>query len=360
MAETVFILGAGASSEAGAPLMVDFLDEAQRLSKSGGIPLGDVQLVLEARNHLRAAHSNTAIDFRNLESLFAAFEMASLLGRLGTMNVEVVKQLPSAMERLIAQTLGASIALTLGPEGEGLEPPAAFKAFAELVGLIRRKEPQGVVPVSVLTFNYDTCLDHALYQAGLNPNYCLDEGPDDGVSLLKLHGSLNWVYCDQCQKVTWWSIGKHLATRRFHRDEIEDLGSKGIPLSKFLGAHYEYVCKHSRPCKPLIVPPTYNKGHRYTDIAHVWRTAAAELSQAENIYVMGFSLPETDQFFRYFCAVGMLGDAYLRRFWVFDPDREGVVEARFRDWLGQETKQVFQKHDATFSKAVEMLCGELR
>lgn len=361
MAETVFILGAGASSEAGAPMMADFLDMAQQLSKSGSIPSNDINLVMRARNQLRAAHSNALIELRNLESLFAAFEMACLLERLGTMHAKEVITLPSALERVIAQTLGASIMLKPGPGGEGLLPPAAFSAFADLVDLIRHRTSgaRGIPPVAVITFNYDPCVDHALYEAGLNPNYCLDENRDDGVSLLKLHGSVNWVYCAECGKATWWSVGKHLATRRFHQDAIDDMDSNRISLGRLLNGTREYQCRHSGPCVPLIVPPTYNKGHRYADIAQVWKAAADELAEAENVYVIGFSLPPTDQFFRYFCALGMLGDAYMRRFWVFDPDPDGSVEARFRDWLGQETGQVFARHALTFSKTVDMLRNEL-
>ncbi len=329
MAETVFILGAGASVEAGAPVMANFLDVAQQLSKSGRIPSDDADLVLRARNQLLSTHSNALIDYRNVESLFAAFEMASLLGRLGTMGTEQVGELPSAMERLIAQTLGATIALSPGPGGEGLVPPGAYAAFGDLLRVIRHNESTDTPSVSVLTFNYDPCVDHALYHAGLEPNYCLNECRDDGISLLKLHGSLNWTFCEQCGKPTWWSIGKHLATLRFHKDELEDMGSGGRPLGRFLLGTFTYTCGHTGPCRPLIVPPTYNKGYRYHEIAEVWQAAAGELAEAEDIYVIGFSLPDTDQFFRYFCALGMTSEAYLRRFWVFDPDEEGKVEERY-------------------------------
>jgi NAD-dependent SIR2 family protein deacetylase len=358
MAETVFILGAGASHEAGAPLMKDFLDEAQRLSKSERIPSEDFDLVLNARNQLLAAHSNAVIDFRNLESLFAAFEMARLLGRLGTMDVEDVNRLSDAMERLITQTLGATMGFTIDHNNRSLEPPFAFKAFASLLRLMRRSKAKAAAPVSVLTFNYDPCVDYALYTAGLNPNYCLDGDRDDGVSLLKLHGSMNWTICKQCGKVTWWSIGKHLATRQFDDDEIADIGDRALPLARFLAGTYEYQCKHRGPCNPLIIPPTYNKGHRHTDVERVWKTAAEELREAENIYVMGFSLPDTDQFFRYFCALGMMGSAYMKqRFWVFDPSKE--VEGRFKSWLGQDANSIFKYHQSTFSEATGILSREI-
>jgi hypothetical protein len=36
----------------------------------------------------------------------------------------------------------------------------------------------------------------------------------------------------------------------------------------------------------------------------VWRTAAQHLSEAEHIFIIGYSLPETDQFFRYLYGLG--------------------------------------------------------
>ena len=56
-----------------------------------------------------------------------------------------------------------------------------------------------------------------------------------------------------------------------------------------------------------IVPPTWDKAKYRNSIRNVWQYAAQALSEAENIIVAGFSLPSTDDFFKYLYA------AWVRR-----------------------------------------------
>lgn len=70
----------------------------------------------------------------------------------------------------------------------------------------------------------------------------------------------------------------------------------------------------------------------HTQLESVWRVAAQELSEAENIVICGYSLPETDQFFRYLYSLGAVGRSGLRRFWVVNPDSD--LESRFKALCG--------------------------
>jgi hypothetical protein len=93
---------------------------------------------------------------------------------------------------------------------------------------------------------------------------------------------------------------------------------------------------------PLLVPPSWNKLDYGRHLAPIWKRAAEELSNAENIFVIGYSLPETDAFFRHLYALGSLGDRLIKRFWVFDLDRSGSVESRFRAVLGKAALSRFK------------------
>lgn len=64
-------------------------------------------------------------------------------------------------------------------------------------------------------------------------------------------------------------------------------------------------------------------------------TAGRGLQEANNIFIVGYSLPPTDQFFRYLFALGTLGPTRLRRVWVFNPDQSKAVEGRFRGLVGR-------------------------
>src|SRR5271156_2630675 len=108
MSETVFILGAGASHSAGAPLMRNFLDAAERLRTHARTGRADFELVFEGIAALQQAHFKSAIDLDNIESVFAAFEMAKLLGRLGNMESSKIEMLTGAMQSVIEKTISAN------------------------------------------------------------------------------------------------------------------------------------------------------------------------------------------------------------------------------------------------------------
>jgi len=83
--------------------------------------------------------------------------------------------------------------------------------------------------------------------------------------------------------------------------------------------------------------------------------AAVVLSQSENIFVIGYSLPSTDSFFRYLYALGSQSKTLIQRFWVFDPDKHGKVEARFREMIGQGIEGKFVFHKVGFRDAIPIM-----
>jgi hypothetical protein len=90
----------------------------------------------------------------------------------------------------------------------------------------------------------------------------------------------------------------------------------------------------------------------------VWRSAAKELAEAEDILVIGFSLPSTDSFFNHLYALGTEGASIIRRFWVFNPDATGAVENRFRGMLGFGANSRFKCYPVTFDLAINELAFE--
>jgi hypothetical protein len=71
------------------------------------------------------------------------------------------------------------------------------------------------------------------------------------------------------------------------------------------------------------------------------------LQDASVIVVSGYSLPETDHFFRYLFALGTMGQTRLKRFFVLDPKMEDV-SPRYKNLLGPLAKQRFQSNPCTF------------
>jgi hypothetical protein len=86
----------------------------------------------------------------------------------------------------------------------------------------------------------------------------------------------------------------------------------------------------------------------------VWKRAAVHLAEAEHIYVFGYSLPPSDQFFHLLYALGTISPKRLRRFWVFDP-ATSLIEERFRALLGPTALERFRYHAQPFGEAAAAL-----
>ena len=124
-----------------------------------------------------------------------------------------------------------------------------------------------------------------------------DKQPD--VRLLKLHGSLNWGYCPGCKRIVSWDLNTY-----FQKHYIDSFSEKGksiyIPIGTQLH-EYKHCGENKVKPEPIIIPPTWDKLYHYESLAKVWRQAAIELSEAENIIVIGYSLPEQNIFRRINC-----------------------------------------------------------
>ena len=145
---------------------------------------------------------------------------------------------------------------------------------------------------SILTLNYDTCLDSALHRSGWDPKtgYKLIGGrqkcswpqiavtspdPLKNVSLLKLHGSLNW-----------WV--------RSTNSKLSDVFSK--KPAAVTPPRGNAKAGHLRQ----IVPPIHGKFFSHEHWQHVWKTAHKTLCEADRLVVVGCSIVDTDFHFQAF------------------------------------------------------------
>ncbi|MGB6496337.1 MAG: hypothetical protein WBF09_05025 [Candidatus Acidiferrum sp.] len=311
--------------------MKDFLDEAEGLLVRGELQPEDAdefQIVFSALSGLTHAHSKATLDLLNIESVFAAFEMAKLLGRLGSMTNEQIEKLPAAMNRVITRTLEKRIKFPVeNVYLRGTEP------YARLADLVVDRNPQ--TQFTFITFNYDLCLDVALSVRGVPYTYALGSFKQDGLKVLKLHGSLNWGKCTGCNSLVDYPISQYLHERTWPG------GQSGLAEISKAAKSFTH-CQKGKFEGQYVVPPTWNKSQYHERLELVWKAAATELSTAENIVVCGYSLPPSDQFFRYLYALGTVGEMRLKKFWVYDPDPTGAVRQRFETLLGQAVMPRFE------------------
>lgn len=157
--------------------------------------------------------------------------------------------------------------------------------------LIDRLESEKTLKeTAFLSLNYDIIIDSVL--VNLYPKYHLDYGvefvnfkrendwerPDQNksISLLKPHGSLNWLYCPTC-------------------NHIERTPQKAVDA--FYKAN---PCKDCRtPMKPVIIPPTFYKDISNPFIQQIFLKADEILRSADKIFVCGYSFPDADMHIKY-------------------------------------------------------------
>ena len=361
MSEIIIILGAGASTEAGAPTMSDFLDKADELRREGKADdfKDDFDKVFEAISLLQPVHSKAKLDLDNIESIFAAFEMGRLIGKLGDKSKEEIEALLISIKILICKTLEMTIKYPVR-DREVIWPNESYNSLVRLIYKINKEGREN--RCTILTFNYDLALDYACHFNRYPIDYCIEsETKENKIPIMKLHGSVNWLMCNKCSKIVPWYFDDFFKKFSFDRISLRESPRVNIDVfSKFPMSDLKCCDTNFSTFIPFIVPPTWNKTEHYHAINSVWSHAAQELSDAENIFISGYSLTETDSFFRYLFALGSVGMSKIKRFWVYDPDDSGLVEKRFKDLIGFGIEKRFRFEKKHFSKLVNELSNELK
>jgi len=126
--------------------------------------------------------------------------------------------------------------------------------------------------------------------------------------ILKLHGSLNWVYPARS------------ATDR--QNAIRNPTTRPLlQINRVLPGSMRYT-PHQRsvPLLPLIVPPIYEKTPRYRKaLSPIWGAAETWLTSAERLIIFGYSFPATDLAARSLFRRCFHRNDSLREIHVIDP-----------------------------------------
>ena len=139
--------------------------------------------------------------------------------------------------------------------------------------------------MSIVTTNYDGCIDEALLTAKL-PIKSTFGGTRDlakagAIPLVKMHGSINWVYCDSCQEVR----------------EFDLLHLKEAYAQDRLSVAVMGICKNCGGLRrPLLVPPLSFKFLMFPNLIDIWDSARQVIETADYVIVVGYSFSEADTY----------------------------------------------------------------
>jgi hypothetical protein len=293
------------------------------------------------------------MDLNNIETVFGAIEMAQIIKRLGNIPLEEIASYREAIVNLIIETIEHS--MTFQYEYDQVHAP---QSYTNLMSYISGSDYKS--RTSIITFNYDIGIDTAISRAGYSVRYGFEESEEklNDFNLFKLHGSINWAISEDNDKVyayyPLWYL-KDLTVQ----NNFDQRGTCKLYVSKYLSKIKSYnPGDYTLKKESLIVPPTWNKNSYQGIISIIWEKAAEKLSTAKRIYVFGYSLPETDSFFRYLFALGTLSSARIRRIIVVNPAPEGGdVDRRFKSLIGESILSRYRYIAKHFNVASSILKG---
>ena len=315
MEKILFILGAGASAEGGAPLMGNFLDKAKEIIFDKKIDLknkNDFERVFSAIDALRNGKIeeklNKEIDWNNIESVFSILEEIQSIEDL-PISIDDKKSILFSLKNLILETLAQSIIFPQSVRNELKynQPPKPYGLFATLLDKIKT-----AYNISLITFNYDISLDYALYLLCLPCGYCFDKSYPQ-IPLLKPHGSLNWALCNKCggiSPVTFTEHGQKYFNAHIIDGFLKQLGKEPrkegnihLEMRNLLNKHECHYCNTKSSLNPVlcneepfIIPPTKSKN--YEKLNNIHNRVKEEIGSADYIYIIGYSFPESDDSIR--------------------------------------------------------------
>jgi hypothetical protein len=369
MNKTVYVLGAGFSIEAGAPSQENLVQKIFDVHKQNSHHFHD-GCFAKFVNFL----TNILLIPKEMHSRVPLEDIFTPLDRCILDNVSFRELSPDGivLERenlyyLIGRTL--EILLQSNKNKEYINKFAKYlvsKASTRIDGKYKIEDP-----VSVISTNWDILLDNSIkdcidndYKNKAVVDYCCyissfqkeDQSVMPGlemlgrggfnVKLLKLHGSLNWLQCPRCQRV--------------YIDFYNKIAINHI-YNKVSCRHCKNNFKKDNESHNLVsnlVMPTFLKNLSNPQYKLIWQNAAIELSEANHIVFIGYSLPQADFEMRQLLARMVREDALIEVVdYLNQNDKDGSFKKMKDRYLVFFGKRKVTFHSDGASKYIENLLG---
>lgn len=306
--QNAFILGAGFSMHAGMPLQEQFTTALLSGRGTGGGPSGKV--VAHLREFINRAfdHSTTAGPrfWPDLEDIFTCLDMAANTGHnLGPADK------PSDLRRIRRALIYRIITMLRERYSD-----ARAREDENWKKLTRLIQEINLVKTGFISTNWDTVVEDLLEEtqgcqwfdygcdavhASLHSAYdqIREEkpAPPDAPSIIKMHGSVNWLYCDDCRRLFWFRpkettkvAGQLLSAQEW---ELIDPGTSH-PKPRWSCGECGAESVGTR-----LATFSYLKALDFPMFQKSWFSAEGTLRDAKNWIFIGYSLPGADFEFKY-------------------------------------------------------------
>jgi hypothetical protein len=306
-ATSVFVVGAGYSSYAGIPLQMCFTDAL--LSGRGEASGNSGKIVQHVRKFVnRAFNPETTAGAQfwpELEDIFTCIDISANSGH----NLGPGFR-PSEL-RTIRRALIYRI-ITMLRERYREARSRKDEDWQTLLKFMRGFEPS---KVSFVATNWDTVVEdmlaeaHGIQQfdygcdatcASLHPAHKeikATRARGQEVSVIKIHGSVNWLYCDNCRSLFWMQADQ---TYKVAGQLLSSEDWKRIdPESVHTDDHWRCGKCSANSLGTRFATFSYLKALDFPMFQKSWFSAERLLRDAKNWIFIGYSLPGADFEFKY-------------------------------------------------------------
>lgn len=313
--DCLFFLGAGASYCDGVPLQKDIVPEILS-PKDEQFEKSELRKIVSKFISDNFSYSEESDSYPSLETLFSYIDyfIDNDVALNRDYTLEKLRLLKESLIKLIYFITSKSAKSPLGKwerEKNGRDNDSVYSFLWERAIETNRN-------FSIITTNYDNQIDDAfdkwVYAKHGLIDYCIDflnytkeEGligfdwwinprepiPDwsdcnpKPIKLIKLHGSLNWKYCNCCSQpiITPWNKHIDLDTGELPRFDPSWMGE--IDSAN--------LCpRDGYPLSTMIVPPTNSKILKHPVVQNLMYEAQKEIRLAKKVVFVGYSFPDAD------------------------------------------------------------------
>ena len=345
---SVFVVGAGFSLYAGVPLQRDFTDAL--LSGRGSASGNSGRIVQHLRKFVNQAFNHkTSADAKfwpELEDIFTCIDLSANTGHnLGS-------EFSASDLRTIRRGLIYRI-ITMLRERYREARDRKDTDWQTLVGFFQRLNPTAV---GFIATNWDTLVEDMLTEAhGIRhfgygcdaicgslrtANKEIKETAPVGpkVPVIKMHGSVNWLYCDNCRRLFWMQpdetykvAGQLLSSEDWKRID---------PASHHSNDRWHCGRCGADSLGTRFATFSYRKALDFPMFQKSWFSAERLLRNAKNWIFIGYSLPAADFAFKYLLKRVQLSRRDPPEFAVVSGgDLSGVAYQHYQRFFGRQIKK---------------------
>jgi len=350
----VYVIGAGFSKPAGFPLQAEILERVRSftyLDLADDVPAQASSDNLQTQKFLGERFGSDQEP--TLEDVFTLLDQL-IAGKVALpgYSVQQLHEVRDVLDRAILLPFHQASASVRDTGAEFYRSVAAFMLRSALSGA----PVDGTV--SIVSLNWDSLMEDSLVWcvrelagrdlAGVE--YCCplssltgkawSYGPPSSTSgsgtikVAKLHGSTNWLSCPMCKRL-FTGLGSDQDVWRLY------VRPRKCPHCMKLWLDPSVVRGEAPELEPFFVTPTFAKVFDNPHIQLIWHTAFVELSEADEVVFIGYSLPDADYHVRTLLRRAIRRDARITVVLTQGDETRRNTPKNLRRFLPAERYRVF-------------------